>query len=135
VPQMVIRVEGQGGAFADVLHQYRRITEMPHDVPIRVETLDHGMESGAPSVAFIIELPELRRCIVAETSLKLFQLAAAATFARYGDMTGGSFMGVLEKGSFRLNLSAPVDCPACKQTVPGSCKFCPHCGAALEKSA
>jgi hypothetical protein len=86
MPEMLIRTEGAGGEFADVFRRHRRV-EMPHNIPIRVETLDHGMKGGAPSCAFIIELPAERMVVLAQTSVKLFQMAAVATFAKYGDVT------------------------------------------------
>jgi hypothetical protein len=51
--------------------------------PITVGALAHGMESGAPSVAFIFKLPD-GRTVLAETSMKLFQMAAEGFAARYG---------------------------------------------------
>jgi len=52
--------------------------------PIGVTVLKGGMESGKPSVAFRIDLPD-GTVILAETSLALFLTAADAFKARYGD--------------------------------------------------
>lgn len=51
--------------------------------PITIASLDGGMQSGKPSVAFIIELPD-GKTIVAETSLALFQATAKAFAAKFG---------------------------------------------------
>lgn len=45
--------------------------------------LPAGMQSGNPSVAFLIELPD-GKLVFAETSLKIFLTAAAAFKGRYG---------------------------------------------------
>jgi hypothetical protein len=130
MPEMLIRTEGAGGEFADVFRRHRRV-EMPHNIPIRVETLDHGMKGGAPSCAFIIELPAERMVVLAQTSVKLFQMAAVATFAKYGDVTQGSFLGSLADGKFTMTMSKVADCPSCRRQIPGSCKYCMECGAKL----
>jgi hypothetical protein len=55
------------------------------DVPITVTALEAGMESGLPSVTFIFDLPDGRK-VFAQTSLKLFMLAARAMEAKFGDL-------------------------------------------------
>lgn len=52
--------------------------------PIGVTGLHGGMESGLPSVALRIDLPD-GRVVIAETSLALFLTAADALKARFGD--------------------------------------------------
>jgi len=54
---------------------------------ITVTALDHGMESGKASIAFLITLDD-GRVVVAETSLALFQMAAKMFAARYGWQDG-----------------------------------------------
>jgi hypothetical protein len=49
---------------------------------IEVGTLDGGMTSGKPSVAFCFTLPD-ERVVVAETSLELFVAAARALAAAH----------------------------------------------------
>lgn len=56
------------------------------DPPIQIGALEAGMVSGAPSVAIRIDLPD-GRIVVAETSLRLFQMANAALLGRFGDVT------------------------------------------------
>lgn len=56
------------------------------DPPIQIAAVEGGMQSGAPSVAIRIDLPD-GRIVVAETSLRLFQMAAAALLGRFGDVT------------------------------------------------
>jgi len=52
--------------------------------PIALAVLPGGMESGAPSVMFRIDLPD-GRVLLAETSMALYLTAADAMRARYGD--------------------------------------------------
>ena len=59
MPLMEIEIEGTGSKYAEVFRRQQGMIEMPHDIPIRVETLDHGMAGGASSLAFIIELPQI----------------------------------------------------------------------------
>lgn len=49
----------------------------------RLAALPGGMESGAPSVAIVVELPDGRPCF-AETSFALLYTAVLAIAARYG---------------------------------------------------
>ena len=130
MPLMEIHTEGTGGHYSEVLRR-RKLIHMPEDVPIRVETLDGGMASGKPSVAFIMELPAMGITVLAQTSVKLFQLAAVATYARYGDQTGDAVMGSLIGGKAELTFSTLERCPGCNREIPGSCKFCPECGTRL----
>ena len=51
-----------------------------------ITALPGGMASGLPSVAFVINLPD-GRVMFAETSMRMFQMAAAAFKGRYGDVT------------------------------------------------
>ncbi len=139
MPNMHIVVEGTGGHFADVLRR-RPIVEMPEETPIRVETLDGGMVGGAPSMAFIIDLPakvvpmgaaHSGVVVLAQTSVKLFQLCAAATLGKYGDLTEGGVLGSLYQDKVELTLSSLEECPSCHRNIPGSCKYCMECGARL----
>lgn len=52
--------------------------------PIGVTGLAGGMQSGAPSVALRVDLPD-GTAVIAETSLALFLTAADALKAKYGD--------------------------------------------------
>jgi hypothetical protein len=132
MPSMEIKTDGAGGEYGDVFQRQRGVIEMPHDVPIRIETLDHGMQSGAPSLAFIIELPQIGRVVLAQTSVKLFQMCAAATLAKYGDQTQGAILGTFDLGgAAELLLSSAEECPGCRRQIPGSSKFCPECGVRL----
>lgn len=51
---------------------------------MRIAGLSAGMTSGAPSVMIGVELPDGTK-VIAQTSLKLLLVAAAALVARHGD--------------------------------------------------
>lgn len=53
--------------------------------PIAVAVIDGGTDSGRPSIALRIDLPDART-IVAETTARLFCTAARAVMARYPDL-------------------------------------------------
>lgn len=131
MPEMRVYTGGSGGHYADILNRARRQGKFVElEKPILIETLDHGMQSGAPSVAMVLELPG-GGVVLAETSLKLFQFAAYATMAKYGDVTGGALSGKIDRGEARLEFSGIEKCPSCHTEIPGSCKFCMECGQKL----
>jgi len=108
------------------------VLEVPESIPLRLETLDHGMQSGAPSIAMIIEVPTIHEVVVAQTSVKLFQLCAMTTLSKYGDQTDGAMTGKLDVGGkAELTFSRIEKCTGCGREIPGSCKFCPEWGVRL----
>lgn len=129
MPELQISVEGTGGAYAEVFRNRRTIEA----TDIYVETLDRGMSSGAPSIAFIIPLPGLMSStvVLAQTSLKLFQIAAAATLAKYGDMTGGSLRAYFDASKAELHCSPLAKCPKCEREIMSDSRFCQFCGVRL----
>ena len=72
-------LEGEG-AFADLAD--RGIIELDGDFTIAC--LADGMESGRPSVAIRIDLPD-GRVVIQETSMRLFLAAADGMRGRFGD--------------------------------------------------
>lgn len=52
---------------------------------VAVAALPSGMTSGKPSVAVRIDLPD-GRAVIAQTSMRLFLMAARAFRARFGDV-------------------------------------------------
>jgi hypothetical protein len=52
--------------------------------PIVIAGLEHGTESGAPSIVMRLDLPD-GQTVLAETTLKLFLTAADALRTRFGD--------------------------------------------------
>src|SRR5579863_5249693 len=70
----------------------------PETAPIWIESLDHGMQGGKPSLALIIELSDFELVVCAQTTVRLFQMAAYATMARYGDLTEGGILGSFSRG-------------------------------------
>jgi hypothetical protein len=59
--------------------------------------LDGGMASGKPSVCFRIDLPD-GRVVLAETSARLFVMAAAAIVGKWPDVDDGTMLAHIEKG-------------------------------------
>ena len=72
-----INLEGDG-AFAEFKDRIKH-----KGVIVGVATLDAGMTSGLPSIAFAIQL-ENGEMVFAETSVKMFLLAAAVVGGKYG---------------------------------------------------
>lgn len=64
---------------------------------MRACALDGGMASGKPSVCFRIDLPD-GRIVLAETSARLFVMAAAAIVGRWPDVDDGTMLAHIEKG-------------------------------------
>lgn len=132
MPRLDINVKGTGGAYAEVFRRCHHHVNVPDDIPIRAETLDGGMISGQPSIAFIIEVPEQSAVVVAQTSVRLFQLAAAATYGKYGDQTGGALEVQMESArTAALTTHRHAPCPSCHRDVPKIGPFCCQCGAPL----
>lgn len=69
----------QDGAWAD-------LDGAAHGVFARIGVLQQGMSSGLPAVELAIRMDD-GAWVIAETSLRLFQSAAQAFTARYGDLT------------------------------------------------
>lgn len=57
---------------------------------IKLGVLNAGLESGKPSVGIAIPLPD-GKVVLAQTSLKLFQQAAAIFTAKYGSQLDEGF--------------------------------------------
>jgi hypothetical protein len=53
--------------------------------PVRLAVLDKGLESGRPSIALRLDLPD-GKTVIAETTARLFCSAARAIMARYPDL-------------------------------------------------
>jgi hypothetical protein len=90
MPSMQIILDGDG-AWQDLREkeaQCQFIHLGEEAPPIQVAGLAGGMQSGAPSVAFRIDLPD-GTAVMVETSLALFLTAAEAFKARYGDPREG----------------------------------------------
>lgn len=80
---MVIKLDGESAwpelAGKDIIH-------LANGAPaIQVAVLDKGMASGRPSVAIRVDLPDGKH-VVAETSARLFCMAARAITAKYPDL-------------------------------------------------
>lgn len=76
MPEMKIHLSGDG-AWPDMAS--KEIIQVEN---LEVAALEGGMQSGQPSVAFRIDLPD-GRVVFAETSMRLFLGAADAFRARY----------------------------------------------------
>ncbi len=84
----VITVSLEEPAWPDLAEKRDQLTWLNgnDDAPIQIGALEGGMVGGRPSVAIRIDLPD-GRIVVAETSLRLFQMANAALLGRFGDVT------------------------------------------------
>jgi hypothetical protein len=79
--QIDIRLEGDG-SMADLLPE---LAHIGMGALFRVAALPGGTSSGLPSVALAIRLPD-GRVVLAETTARLFVLAARAIAARYPEL-------------------------------------------------
>jgi len=143
MPNLDINVEGKGGAYAERLRDRECIDVEALGGELLLEVLDRGMEGGRPSVAIMVllDLPARNAvggwkprpiAVIAQTSLRLFQIAAAVTLAKYGDVTGSAAMGAFTPGgSAEMTFSDEMKCPACGKRIPSSCRYCFNCGAKL----
>ena len=77
---LVIKLDGDGMLEGTPKEEIVHVTG-----PITIGALTGGMQSGAPSVAIAIRLPD-GRVVLAETSMKLFFGAARAFRAKFGDL-------------------------------------------------
>jgi hypothetical protein len=64
------------------------ITDQP-GIAIQVAVIEGGLESGLPSIAIRIDLPDGRTSVVAETTARLFCMAARIVMAKYPDLFEG----------------------------------------------
>lgn len=81
---MIINVKLDGeNAWPDLRDRLEDVIHL-QGPPMEIAVLPDGMASGKPSVAIRIDLPD-GRVVVAEISLALWQMAAAAIRGRYGD--------------------------------------------------
>lgn len=84
MPSIQLIMQGDG-AFNDV-----PLENLAHTLePIRIAALTGRMESGKPSLAIGMFLPNGGGCVVGETSLALFLAAADVFKAKYGDPRDG----------------------------------------------
>lgn len=85
---MTVSLEGDG-AWPDLQYRPTDIIHLSNDAkPIRVVVLNGGMETGRPSLAMRIDLPD-GKVVVAETSARLFCSAAKLIMSKYPDLFVG----------------------------------------------
>lgn len=99
---MSVNLNGDG-AWPDL--RSKRIIHLDEGETIQVCALDGGMASGKPSVCFRIDLPD-GRVVLAETSARLFVMAAAAIVGKWPDVDDGTMLAHIEKG--RKNASIQI---------------------------
>ena len=83
MPEMTINLSGDG-CWPDL--KKKGFIETDPTKPIQLAALPAGMVSGKPSVSIRMDLPD-GTVVIGETSVKLFQMAAAALTGRFGDQT------------------------------------------------
>lgn len=65
------------------------VIHLANDAPaLRVAVIEAGMQTGLPSIALRIDLPD-GKTVIAETSARLFCTAARAIMARYPHLFDG----------------------------------------------
>ena len=80
---LIIKLEGDA-AWPDL--KDKEIIHLGNGAPpLQVAVLDGGLTSGRPSVALRVDLPD-GKYVVAETSARLFCMAARAIMAKYPDL-------------------------------------------------
>lgn len=82
MPGLNIHLEGDK-CWPDLVSRREGIIHLADDAQIEIAALSGGMQSGRPSVALRINLPD-GRVVIAETSMRLFLSAAQVFAARYG---------------------------------------------------
>lgn len=102
MPEMTIDLDGDN-AWPDLKDQERRVIHLADETIIKVCALDGGMKSGKPSVCFRIDLPD-GRVVLAETSARLFVMAAAAIVSRWPDVDDGAFRAHIERGKATIEV-------------------------------
>ncbi len=97
MPQMTLNLDGDN-AWPDLRDMpSNKIVWLPETAMIQVAALDGGMSSGKPSVTFRIDLPD-GRVVLAQTSARLFVMAAAAIVTRWPDVDDGTMLAHIAKG-------------------------------------
>lgn len=81
MPYLRVKTEADGGAWPDLADKRDRVIEVD---AAEVCGLSRGMESGKPSVAMRLDLPD-GRTVIFQTSLQLFLTAADVLKAYHGD--------------------------------------------------
>jgi hypothetical protein len=81
-PYIELKLDGEG-AWPDLVEK-REHGELIHVGGFELGALEAGMESGRPSIAIRIDLPD-GRVVIAESSLRLFLTAYEALVIRFGD--------------------------------------------------
>lgn len=82
MPAMRIILDSEEEEILKGINRNRIITIQ---TPITIAGLPAGMVSGKPSVNFTFELPN-GEVVFAETSMRMFQLAAKMFIAKYGEI-------------------------------------------------
>lgn len=94
MPSMDINLDGDN-AWPDLRFKQDKIIHITDG--IKICALDGGMSSGKPSVCFRLDLPN-GRIVLAETSARLFVMAAAAIVGKWPDVDDGSMLAHIKKG-------------------------------------
>lgn len=99
-----ILMKGSDSPWADELRGKRdKIIHLAGEAVIKMLALEGGMASGKPSVAIRLDLPD-GRTVIAETSARLFVMAAAAIVGKWPDADDGAFLAHLEEGKATVQI-------------------------------
>lgn len=94
MPSLDINLDGDN-AWPDLRTKQDNIIHLTDGM--KLCALDGGMSSGKPSVAIRIDLPD-GRIVIAETSARLFVMAAAGIVGKWPDVDDGTMLAHIEKG-------------------------------------
>lgn len=94
MPKLDINLNGDS-AWPDL--RGRKVINLPDDATIKIVALEGGMASGKPSIAFRLDLPN-GKTVIAQTSARLFVMAAAAIVGKWPDVDDGTMLAHIEKG-------------------------------------
>lgn len=102
MPALDINLDGDN-AWPDLRGKERKIIHLANEATIKLVALEGGMASGKPSVCFRLDLPD-GRVVLAETSARLFVMAAAAIVGKWPDVDDGTFQAHIDKGRATLEI-------------------------------
>lgn len=104
MPTMTINLDGDN-AWPEL--RGKPVIHLANDAVIKIVALAAGMASGKPSVCIRLDLPD-GSVVLAETSARLFVMAAAAIVGKWPDADDGAFVAHMAQGKSTVNMFDPA---------------------------